>query len=744
MADAKQDNKKKEPNSEGLGFKRVMGGFDINEVNLYISKLRKQMKEQSEEYEKRISNLQTNLEDANREAAKAKSDKKTAEQAAATASAPIIKDSSEETKKLIEQLKKESDAKIMELRKSVLDERRNVAKFDKDCAKAQMSEKKIREEYEKLKEKYLNLKRNGGGAPQGKAVTTSNADEVMAEIKSYANDIISAAKSYASEAVNAANKYKADVEAELKERSDKINEVKKKLEDQIRKTESEQAESASKVKEATEKIGNLTSLFDAFAKQFSSVNSQISGVTENIDNICKQFDDTTKQIGTVAQQITDTTGQINDVSRQINETTSQISGFAKTISETTDKINDASKQMNAATDMISEASKAMTETSGMITDASKQMSGFGEQLNSAKSGVSDITKLVDAANSGLDSAKTSVDSAAEAAGVQTSAADLSPFGKIGAELSDSFGKLRAKLSMPVFDDSRFSNAKLDAITKKLKFETTYEQSESAPIEEDDEFGDSDILSSLEIDSPDQSIPSDDDLMADMPDVITSPVFEESSQPVEKTAPKAAPKPAPKPAEDKSSKTERPGLDADFEDFFLTEPKDDDMSGDMPLINMEGVGVVDDFSLDPIPEPSGADFEIAPIDTTAKPEKGADLGADIFDIAIDPDGADDDTLARMMDEANAAEKAANKDLTPTDLNFDEENTLPSSSSDDFGEFADLFAQGSTQTATDTSKSKPAFRKPKNDDPWSSFASDSDSDGGTSSDPSTDSDLSDFFV
>lgn len=722
MADAKQDNKKKEVNSEGLGFKRTMGGFDVNEVNLYINKLRKQMKEQADDYEKRISNLQSNLEDANKEAAKAKTDKKTAEHAAATASAPIIKDSSEETKKLIDDLKKESDAKIMELRKSVLDERRNVAKFDKECAMAKMSEKKIRDEYEKLKEKYHTLKKKGGGGTGGKAVASSNADEVMAEVKAYANEIIKAAKEYADEAVKAADKYKADVEAELKERSDKINEVKSKLEAQIKKTESEQAESASKVKEVTEKIGNLTSLFDAFAKQFGDVNSQISGVTENIDSICKQFNDTTEQIGTVAKQITDTTGQINTVSKQITETSTQITGFAKTISETTDKINDASKQMTAATDMIS--------------DASKQMNSFGEKLNNAKSGANDITKLVDDANKKLDTAKSSVGAAKEAAGITASAADLSPFGKISAELTGSFGDLKSKLNMPKFDTSKFSESKLDAITKKLKIETTIEQTDGASfdLDDDDEFENSDILSSLEIDSPDTTIPSDDDLMADMPDVITAPVFEDSA-PANSNS-----KSASKQAVDNSSKADRPGLDSDFEDFFLTDSKDDEMSGDIPLINMEGVGVIDDFSLDTSPEPSGDDFDITPVDTTTKPEKGADLGADIFDIAIDPAGTDDDTLANMMAEANAAEKAANKDLSPSDLNFDADDALPSQSSDDFGEFADLFAQGSTQTSTDTSKTKPSFRKPKNDDPWN-FNSDSDSGSG---DLSSDSDLSDFFV
>ena len=57
MADAKQQDKskeKKEPNSEGVGFKTVMGGFDKNEVNLYINKLKRQMKDQQEEMEKRI------------------------------------------------------------------------------------------------------------------------------------------------------------------------------------------------------------------------------------------------------------------------------------------------------------------------------------------------------------------------------------------------------------------------------------------------------------------------------------------------------------------------------------------------------------------------------------------------------------------------------------------------------------------------------------------------------------------
>ena len=740
MADPKQDKKQKDANSEGTGFKTVMGGFDKNEVNLYINKLRKQMKEQMEEYERRLANMQTNLEDANREAAKAKNDKKTAEQAAATAAAPIIKDSSEETKKLIDDLKAESDKKIMELRKSVLDERRNVAKFDKECAMAKMSEKKVREEYDKLKEKYLTLKKSGGGAPTGKAVTTSNADEVMAEAAAYAQEIIEAAKKYAADAVKAADKYKADVEAELADRTKKLDEVKAKLSEQIKKTEKEQAESSKKVKEISSKVGALTSLFESFAAQFSSVNSQITGVTENIGNICKQFNDTTEQIDTVAKQITETTSQIDTVSKQINETSGQIAGFAKTISETTDKINETSKKMNETTDMISETSKKMSETSGIIGEASKQMNGFSEALGHASSDISGITMIVDETKSKIEDAQTSVSEAQEAADAQASAADLSPIAKIGEEISMAGGALKAKLVLPEFDASKFTTARIEAIKKKLKFETSFEQDGSsvASDDEDDFLDDNSIISSLEIDSPETTIPSDDDLMADVPDVITAPKFEEST-PAPAKAPEPA-KPAAKaaaPAADRSDMTERPGLDADFEDFFMTEPKDDDMSGDIPLINMEGVGVIDDFSLDSAPEPDTGDFDISPIDKNAKPDKGADLGKEIFDIAIDPDGADDDTLANMMADAAAAERAANKDLTPEEMGFDEEDTLETSAADDFGEFADLFEAGSSQTSSSDEKRKPAFGKSSN-----SWGSDDDSDSDT--DLSSDIDFSSLLL
>ncbi|MCR4780875.1 MAG: hypothetical protein K5876_07245 [Ruminiclostridium sp.] len=790
MADAKQDkNKQKDITSEGTGFKTVMGGFDKNEVNLYINKLKRQMKEQQEELERRIANLQTNLEDAHKESAEAKT---AAKNAATAAAVPPPKDNSAETNKIIDQLKAENEknnSKIMELRKSVLDERRNVAKFDKECAMAKMSEKKVREEFEKLKAKYLDLKKKGGGGGGAvNAVTTTNAEEVLGEAEAYAKEIIAAAKSYADETVKAANKYKTDVESELKTRADTLNGIKKKLDDQIKKTNEEQAKSAARSKEITSKIGAVTALFDNFANQFNSVNSQINDVTGKIDTICKQFNEssgqitsaakqitettnqissvskqineTTSQIDTVSKQINETTSQIDTVSKQINETTSQIDSFTKTINETTDKINQASRAMNATTTKISETSKKMNETSGMISEASKkmnettgqineaskkmaettsqintasaQMSGFNDSLKSAKSGFENVTKLVDGTKLGVIGAKSEVDSAHKAASAQLEAADLSPIAKIGEEIAAAVGEIKAKLVLPTFDESKFSEARFNEIKKKFKVETTYENTGDAGdagAAEDDEFEDSDIISSMQIDSPDTDT---GDMSSDL---SSAPVFEETKPAANKSASSDV-----SPA--KKDKGDRPGLDADFEDFFAKPPKDDDLSGEMPLINMEGVGAIDDFSLDSSPDPVGSDFEITPNDLTKKADKGSDLGEDIFDIAINPSSTDDDTLANMMADAAAAEKAANKDFTPSDFNFDEDNTKPSSTSDDFGDFADLFAQGSTQTDISSAKKheKPDFRKPPSDDPWS-FGGD---DGSDDSDLSSNTDISDLLI
>ena len=790
MADAKQDKNKqqKDSSSEGTGFKTVMGGFDKNEVNLYINKLKRQMKEQQEELERRIQNLQTNLEDAHKESAEAKNAAKNAAAAAPAPAAPAAKDNSAETKKIIDQLKAEVEdnkGKIMELRKSVLDERRNVAKFDKECAMAKMSEKKVREEYEKLKAKYLEVKKKGGGSGTN-AVTTTNAEEVLDEAGAYAKEIIAAAKSYADETVKAANKYKADVESELKARADTLSGIKKKLDDQIKKTNEEQAKSAARTREITSKIGAVTALFDNFASQFNSVNAQISDVTGKIDTICKQFNassgqittaakqisettsqittvskqinETTSQIDNVSKQINETTSQIDTVSKQINETTSQIDSFTKTINETTDKINQASKSMSATTAKISETSKKMNETSGMISEASKkmnettgqineaskkmlettsqistasqQMSGFTDQLNDARTGFQNVTKLVDGTKLGVIGAKSEVDAAHKAANAQADAADLSPIAKISEELTAATGELKAKLELPKFDESMFSEARFNEIKNKFKIETTYEKTDGSAADDDDEFEDSDIISSVQIESP--AMPAIDEKPAAAP----APAVTRSA-PQKPAAPAAAAAPA------KKDKADRPGLDADFEDFFAKPPKDDDLSGEMPLINMEGVGAIDDFSLDSTPEPVGGDFDITPNDLTKKEDKGTDLGEDIFDIAINPTGTDDDTLASMMADAAAAEKAANKDFSPADFNFDADDTKPSNSADDFGEFANLFAQGSTQTDISNPKKheKPDFRKPPSDDPWSLSFGD---DGGDDSDLSSDSDLSDLLI
>ena len=70
MADAKQNKNKSaaaESSSEGFGFKQSHLGFDKNEVNLYINKLKKQMKEQQIEFDTRIKTLEINLQNAQKE-----------------------------------------------------------------------------------------------------------------------------------------------------------------------------------------------------------------------------------------------------------------------------------------------------------------------------------------------------------------------------------------------------------------------------------------------------------------------------------------------------------------------------------------------------------------------------------------------------------------------------------------------------------------------------------------------------
>ena len=242
MADAKKDNKQEKNNasSEGFGFKQSPLGFDKNEVNLYINKLKKQMKEQEQEYEKRIENMRKNLEDAHDENNAAKA-------AAAAPAAPVIMGNTDaDVKKAVDEAVKGYESKIMDLRKQVLDERRNVAKLDKDCAMAQMSEKKVREEYAKLKDKYVAAKKTGGG---GKAVVTSNADEVLEEACKLAEEIMESANAYAKASVESVNAYKEKVEAELKARSEKLEAAKKQLDEQTAKAAAENETAKNSMKE---------------------------------------------------------------------------------------------------------------------------------------------------------------------------------------------------------------------------------------------------------------------------------------------------------------------------------------------------------------------------------------------------------------------------------------------------------------------------------------------------------------
>lgn len=701
MADSKQDKSKqgKDTSSEGFGFKQSPLGFDKNEVNLYINKLKKQMKEQQLDFETRLSSLQANLDAAQKETNEAKNAKRAAEQAAATASAPVIQDSSEETKKLIEDLKAESDKKIMELRKLVLDERRNVAKLDKDCATAQMSEKKLRAEFERLKEKYRNAKKSAAG---GKAVTTTNADEVIDEAGAYAKEIIEAAKAFSLETTEAVNKYKAEVEQQIKDRTDKLNSAKQKLEERVKKAEEEKAAAQAQAKEIAERFAALAGVFDSFAGQFDNVNSQIEKVTSQIESVTGRFGEITTAVSDAAKQIDSVTGKFDEISTVVS---------------------DAAKQ---------------------IDTASTEIDKFGKSLDDAKADMSGITAAVDSAKDEISGGKSSIEEASALAGKGGAGVDLSEIAAIGSEIEAAAAAITAELKLPTLDESKFSDARLKEIKNKLKVETTYEGGEGAVDEDDDEFEDNDIISSIQIESEPVPVPSDEDLMSDTPDVITAPVIEtaEPKAEEEKTEKEKKPEADIEPNKPENNE-EKPEMDSGFEDFFVNSA-DDDMSSAIPLINSEGVGAIDDFSLDTAPEPVGGDFELAPNDLTAAPEKGADLGEDIFDMAINPISADDDTLSKMISDAEAAEKAGDFELTPANIDMSSKQEDKSDMSSDFGEFADLFAAGSAETtAPAPKKEKPPFRKPvsnSSDDLWS-FGGEGKNDD---SDLSSDSDLSDLLL
>lgn len=713
MADSKKGNRQSgsETSSEGFGFKQSPLGFDKNEVNLYINKLKKQMKEMEIDCETKVKSLEASLATAKRESNEAKAAAREAEYLAQNAStaggeaAPAAP--SEDTKKIIDELKEESDKKIMELRKLVLDERRNVAKLDKACATAQMSEKKVREEYDKLKNKYLELKKSGSG---GKSVTSTNAAELLDEAASYAEEIIAAAKAYSDETVSAVNKYKSDIEKELKERSGKLASAKQKIDEQAKKAEAQKAEADAKMKTVAEKIAALTGIFDSFSGQLDEVNSQVGKVTESISTV-------TDSISNVTDSITNVTNSISTVTDSFGNVTKQIS--------------DASKQLDGFAGSFEAAKNDITGMTKLVTDAKSSIDSVKGSIDGAKSNIDSVKGSIDSAKKDVASAKEAVE------GQKSAAIDAAELTSAAADLSIDFSAVSATLTLPEFDTKKFSKSRLEELKSKLKIETKYEEGGNTADDDEEFLDDGDIISSIEIDAA--PIPSDDDLMADMPDVVSVPNMEESA-PVEEAV--AAPSEPEAPVDSsKPAHEEKAEISSDFEDFFVTAPSA------TPLENRAGVGAIDNFTLDKEPEPVGlSDFIIEPNDLTAAPEKGADLGEDIFDMAINPVGTDDDTLNNMMAEAEAAAKAGDFELTPANINKGKDDSQESDLSSDFGEFADLFAAGSSETTAPTEKKgKAPFRMPvSDDDDMFNFGSDSTGDDSDLSADSALSEISDLLI
>lgn len=684
MADSKQNKNQQEKNSssEGFGFKQSPLGFDKNEVNLYINKLKKQMKEQQQEFEERLSNMRKNLETAHDESNAAKAAARDAQAAidpAAIAAANKDKADLAETQKLVEEMKKANDAKVLELRKLVLDERRNVAKLDKECAMAQMSEKKIREEYAKLKEKYTAVKKSGSGA---KAVLNSNADEILDEACKMAKEIIDEAKNYAKKAADEINSYKQKVETELKARNEKLAAAKKSLDEQKAKVEAENNAAKESMKKIAEKIAAVTSQLGTFASSFDAVNAQIS---------------------TVTGQINDVTGTFGSVTKSISDAAEKMDGFAQ-------QFSGVSQQLNGA---------------------KTEFEGISGSLEAAKNGFAEVTKTVEETKSGIAAIRSGADEA-EKLTAAPEAVDTAALGEAAGAIDAANADINIELKLPEFDESKFSAEKLNELKSKLKVETTYVGGE----ETDEEDEDDDIISSIEIhDVPAHVEPTDEELMADIQHLT----------PDAPAAPEAKAEPAPeKPAEVAPLKKEEPKAEItdDFESLFVSPAADDDMSASIPLMNTSGVGATDDFTLDKKPETT-PDFDLQPNDLTAAPDKGSDLGEDIFDMAINPVDANDNTLNDMLASKAAADAMNDFNLTPAD---DSTASAPASKpamNSDFGEFADLFAAGSAETTAPAPEKKPAaFRQPanKSDDMWS-FGSEG---SGDDNDMSADSDLSDLLL
>lgn len=751
----------KNASSEGFGFKQSPLGFDKNEVNLYINKLKKQMKEQQQEYETRIDNLRKNLEDAHDESNAAKAAARAAQQTAAPAETDSVaiqrdREAAAAQQKAIDDIKKETEAKILDLRKQILDERRKVAKFDKDCAMAQMSEKKLRDEFEKLKERFAAVKKSGGGA---KAVVNSNADEVLEEACKMAESVVAAAKDYARKASAEIIGYKKKVEDELIARSKKLEQAKEELKKQIDRAQAENAAEKQRLKEISERIAAVTERLGSFAGNFDAVNKQIELVTDQIHSVTGTFTSFSSSFDSVTEQLNTFTGSFDAVNKQIETVTGQISAVTgtfdavtKSMSEVTDTFGNVTKSINTAAEKINGVSQQFSGVSEQLSGAKNEFEGVAKQLSGAKNdfegvakqltgakndfgsvtdvlggvqnGFAEITKAVGETKSGIGSVQESARQAQDLSDPEkvSAGSDTAALGTIESILNDASSMIiEIGLTLPGFDDSAFDRKKFDELKKKLKVETTYVGGTDTEEEEED----GDIISSLEIESEPEPIAEE-------------PAFDEE--------PSAAAEPSAEPEID-------PGLDEPTAQnseeeldpmFLMSGEEDDDMSSGIPLINMEGVGFDDDFTLDATPD-LGEDFDLAPNDPTVKPDKGSDLGDDIFDMAFNPVDAADDTLNQMMAEAEAAEAANDFELRPAEIDSDKvQKPQAGAMTDDFGEFADLFAAGSAETtAPAAEKSRPPFRRSASDDDWSALTAGDSNDNDLSSGGDL-SDISDLLI
>ena len=188
---------KRSTSNEGNGFKNAPLGYDKQDVNAYIANLNKNRQQMEADYKLQIADLQKQVEDAR---------------------------ASSVSEEQINQLNKEHEEKIMELRKLVLDERRHVAQLEKESVKAQMAEHQAETDMDKLRaiaekqaKEIAALKKNGGPAAGG-----NNGAVTVEEAYRQAEKIIESAKAYAKEVVVKSNKYKSDVESKLAEMKAKL------------------------------------------------------------------------------------------------------------------------------------------------------------------------------------------------------------------------------------------------------------------------------------------------------------------------------------------------------------------------------------------------------------------------------------------------------------------------------------------------------------------------------------------